>query len=88
MIDVALTGMGSMVLRCMCVSELNEVLIMMCSLDDFLTISFPVCIISCRKNIVYNFSEAEVKVREATSNDVWGPSAVLMREISEYTFNV
>ncbi|XP_065911863.1 epsin-1-like isoform X2 [Dysidea avara] len=40
------------------------------------------------KNIVYNFSEAEVKVREATSNDVWGPSAVVMREIAEYTFNV
>ena len=37
---------------------------------------------------MYNFSEAEVKVREATSNDVWGPSAAVMREISEYTFHV
>lgn len=40
------------------------------------------------KNVVYNFSEAEVKVREATSNDVWGPSAAVMREIAEYTFHV
>ena len=41
-----------------------------------------------RKNVVYNYSEAEVKVREATSNDVWGPSAAVMREIAEYTFHV
>ena len=37
---------------------------------------------------MYNFSEAEVKVREATSNDVWGPSPAVMREIAEYTFHV
>jgi len=41
-----------------------------------------------RKNVVYNYSEAEVKVREATSNDVWGPSAAVMRDISEYTFHM
>lgn len=40
------------------------------------------------KNVVYNYSEAEVKVREATSNDVWGPSAAVMRDIAEYTFHV
>ncbi|KAM4691758.1 epsin-3 [Rhinophrynus dorsalis] len=40
------------------------------------------------KNIVHNYSEAEVKVREATSNDPWGPSATLMSEIAQMTYNV
>ncbi|XP_078728839.1 epsin-2 isoform X5 [Lampetra fluviatilis] len=40
------------------------------------------------KNIVNNFSEAEVKVREATSNDPWGPSSSLMSEIADLTYNV
>ncbi|KAJ8389432.1 hypothetical protein AAFF_G00119700 [Aldrovandia affinis] len=40
------------------------------------------------KNIVHNFSEAEIKVREATSNDPWGPSSSLMSEISDLTYNV
>ncbi|XP_046693945.1 epsin-3 isoform X2 [Silurus meridionalis] len=40
------------------------------------------------KNIVHNYSEAEVKVREATSNDPWGPSSSLMSEIAELTFSV
>ncbi|XP_053564757.1 epsin-3 [Bombina bombina] len=39
------------------------------------------------KNIVHNYSEAEVKVREATSNDPWGPSTSLMSEISQMTYN-
>uniref|UniRef100_A0A8C7DK20 Epsin 1a n=1 Tax=Oncorhynchus kisutch TaxID=8019 RepID=A0A8C7DK20_ONCKI len=40
------------------------------------------------KNIVHNFSEAEIKVREATSNDPWGPSSSLMSEIADLTYNV
>uniref|UniRef100_A0A8C4WXA7 Zgc:194578 n=1 Tax=Eptatretus burgeri TaxID=7764 RepID=A0A8C4WXA7_EPTBU len=40
------------------------------------------------KNIVNKYSEAEVKVREATSNDPWGPSTSLMSEISDLTYNV
>ncbi|XP_076845541.1 epsin-3 isoform X2 [Brachyhypopomus gauderio] len=40
------------------------------------------------KNIVHNYSEAEVKVREATSNDPWGPSSSLMSEIADLTFSV
>ncbi|XP_047663746.1 epsin-3 isoform X9 [Tachysurus fulvidraco] len=40
------------------------------------------------KNIVNNYTEAEIKVREATSNDPWGPSGSLMMEIAELTFNV
>lgn len=40
------------------------------------------------KNVVKNYSEAQVKVREATSNDPWGPSSTLMGEIADLTYNV
>ena len=40
------------------------------------------------KNVVLNYSDAEAKVREATSNDPWGPSSAIMTELSEYTFHV
>lgn len=40
------------------------------------------------KNVVNNYTEAEVKVREATSNDPWGPSSSLMAEIADSTYNV
>ncbi|XP_041073281.1 epsin-2-like isoform X4 [Carcharodon carcharias] len=40
------------------------------------------------KNIVHNYSDAEVKVREATSNDPWGPPSSLMSNIADLTFNV
>lgn len=40
------------------------------------------------KNVVNNYSEAEKKVREATSNDPWGPSSSLMTEIADLTYNV
>nr|XP_030143591.3 epsin-3 isoform X4 [Taeniopygia guttata] len=39
------------------------------------------------ENIVHNYSEAEIKVREATSNDPWGPPSSLMSEIADLTFN-
>uniref|UniRef100_H9KVV3 ENTH domain containing 1 n=1 Tax=Callithrix jacchus TaxID=9483 RepID=H9KVV3_CALJA len=39
------------------------------------------------KNFVKNYSDAEIKVREATSNDPWGPSSSLMSDISDLTFN-
>ncbi|KAM9281653.1 epsin-3 isoform 2-T2 [Morus bassanus] len=39
------------------------------------------------KNIMHNYSEAEIKVREATSNDPWGPPSSLMSEIADLTFN-
>ncbi|XP_056262072.1 epsin-3 isoform X2 [Pseudoliparis swirei] len=39
------------------------------------------------KNMVNNFTEAEIKVREATSNDPWGPPCSLMAEIADLTFN-
>lgn len=31
---------------------------------------------------------SKVKVREATSNDPWGPSSTLMSEIADLTYNV
>jgi len=37
--------------------------------------------------MVNNFTEAEIKVREATSNDPWGPPCSLMAEIADLTFN-
>lgn len=40
------------------------------------------------KNIAHNYSDAQKKVREATSNDQWGPSSTLMTEISDLTYNV
>uniref|UniRef100_A0A1I8IFE2 ENTH domain-containing protein n=2 Tax=Macrostomum lignano TaxID=282301 RepID=A0A1I8IFE2_9PLAT len=39
------------------------------------------------KNVVHNYSDAQVKVRKATSNDPWGPSGALMSEISDMTYN-
>lgn len=40
------------------------------------------------KNFAHNYSDAQVKVREATSNDPWGPSATIMAEIADLTYNV
>lgn len=40
------------------------------------------------KNVVKNYSDAQVKVREATSNDPWGPSSTLMSEVADLTYNV
>uniref|UniRef100_A0A1B6GTX4 ENTH domain-containing protein n=2 Tax=Cuerna arida TaxID=1464854 RepID=A0A1B6GTX4_9HEMI len=39
-------------------------------------------------NLAHNYSGAQVKVREATSNDPWGPSSTLMSEIADLTYNV
>lgn len=38
--------------------------------------------------MVNNYTATEVKVREATSNDPWGPSSILMSEISTLSFDV
>ncbi|XP_077385199.1 epsin-3 isoform X2 [Festucalex cinctus] len=40
------------------------------------------------KNVVNNYSDAEIKVREATSNDPWGASCSLMAEIADMTYNM
>ncbi|KAH9829721.1 uncharacterized protein C8Q71DRAFT_789745 [Rhodofomes roseus] len=39
------------------------------------------------KNVVFNVSEMEAKVREATNDEPWGASSTLMQEISQGTFN-
>ncbi|SAM05431.1 hypothetical protein [Absidia glauca] len=40
-----------------------------------------------RKNFTKGFSSVQIKVREATSNDAWGPSGTLMNEIAQLTYN-
>ncbi|XP_050297596.1 epsin-2 isoform X2 [Anthonomus grandis grandis] len=40
------------------------------------------------KNFAHNYSDAQKKVREATSNDHWGPSSTIMAEIADLTYNV
>ena len=40
------------------------------------------------KNVVKNYSDAQIKVREATSNDPWGPPSTLMSDIADLTYNV
>lgn len=37
-------------------------------------------------NVVMNYTEVEAKVREATNDDAWGPTGVLMQEIAQATF--
>ncbi|XP_063228594.1 telomere length regulation protein TEL2 homolog [Bacillus rossius redtenbacheri] len=37
-------------------------------------------------NVVMNYTEIEAKVREATNDDAWGPTGVLMQEIAQSTF--
>jgi len=39
------------------------------------------------KNVAHNYTSSEVKVREATSNDPWGPSSTMMSEIADLTYN-
>jgi len=39
------------------------------------------------KNVFHNYTEAEIKVREATSNDSWGPTTTLLLEIADLTHN-
>jgi epsin len=40
------------------------------------------------KNTIKNYSDAQKKVRDATSNDPWGPSSTLMSDIADATYNV
>jgi len=40
------------------------------------------------KNVAHNYTDSQVKVREATSNDPWGPSSTMMSEIADLTYGV
>ncbi|KAF3761539.1 hypothetical protein M406DRAFT_74489 [Cryphonectria parasitica EP155] len=39
------------------------------------------------KNVTKGYSSVQVKVREATSNDPWGPTGTQMAEIAQLTYN-
>ena len=39
------------------------------------------------KNLSKGYSDIQVKVREATSNDPWGPSGQQMTELADATYN-
>ncbi|KAI0011473.1 ENTH-domain-containing protein [Xylariaceae sp. FL0662B] len=39
------------------------------------------------KNVTKGYSNCQVKVREATSNDPWGPTGTQMSEIAQLTYN-
>ncbi len=39
-----------------------------------------------RTNVLYNFTEVEIKVRDATNDEAWGPHGSAMQEIAQYTF--
>jgi epsin len=39
------------------------------------------------KNVTKGYSAVQVKVRNATSNDHWGPTGMEMSEIAQMTFN-
>ncbi|CUS20157.1 LAQU0S01e00254g1_1 [Lachancea quebecensis] len=39
------------------------------------------------QNMVFNYTEMEAKVREATNNEPWGASSTLMEQISQGTYN-
>ncbi|CCD24634.1 Ent3p NDAI_0D03200 [Naumovozyma dairenensis CBS 421] len=40
------------------------------------------------QNVVFNYTEMESKVREATNNEPWGASSTLMEQIAQGTYNV
>jgi hypothetical protein len=39
------------------------------------------------KNYTKGYSDIQAKVRDATSNDPWGPSGTQMNEIAQMTYN-
>ncbi|XP_038064230.1 epsin-1-like isoform X2 [Patiria miniata] len=40
------------------------------------------------KNVIKNYNDSQRKVRDATSNDPWGPASSTMSEIADLTYNV
>ena len=39
------------------------------------------------KNYTKGYSDVQAKVRDATSNDKWGPSGTQMNELAQLTYN-
>ncbi|RXW20484.1 hypothetical protein EST38_g5347 [Candolleomyces aberdarensis] len=50
-------------------------------------VNFGKAALRVTKNYTKGYSDAQVKVREATSNDPWGPSGTQMNEIAQLTYN-
>ena len=44
-------------------------------------------IVRAAKNYTKGYSDVQAKVREATSNDPWGPSGTQMNELAQMTYN-
>ena len=71
-----------------CLSDVSRTIYLTVVIRDCTcVVLFPLAHTQNRKNVVYNYSDAEAKVREATSNDPWGPSSALMGELAEYTYH-
>ncbi|KAF9070659.1 heme peroxidase [Rhodocollybia butyracea] len=49
--------------------------------------SLIVSVIRVTKNYTKGYSDTQAKVRDATSNDPWGPSGTQMNEIAQLTYN-
>lgn len=44
-------------------------------------------IVRVAKNYTKGYSDVQAKVRDATSNDPWGPSGTQMNELAQLTYN-
>ena len=55
----------------------------MCFLKDVLQVANFIY----RKNVTKGYSEAQIKVRKATSNEAWGPEGTDMAEIAQMTYD-
>jgi len=40
-----------------------------------------------RKNVTKGYSDAQIKVRKATSNEAWGPEGTDMAELAQMTYD-
>ncbi|KAJ3290279.1 Epsin-3, clathrin recruitment and traffic between the Golgi and endosome [Borealophlyctis nickersoniae] len=52
------------------------------SLSNFIDVRAVSSMVNKVKNAVYNYTEFEIKVRDATNNEPWGASSTLMQEIA------
>ena len=41
-----------------------------------------------RKNVVGNYTNGEIKVRESTTNEPWGPTTAQLAEISDLCYQL
>ena len=41
-----------------------------------------------RKNVVGNYTNGEIKVRECTTNEPWGPTTAQLAEVSDLCYQL